>query len=157
MAIAIVLGHQRPWQDSTMWNLSDITSPERNANKSLFLIFSFFLRPWIWPRAKQWTSLLLNPCRGWWELGCCTSWEWCSLTRGRLPKSRSLSVTKKNKRSGPHLRAGGGSQFQNDPGFGGVGVGQFSPLNTLSWGWGGVLSPPLSPQQLGGKMFAGDP
>ena len=60
-------------------------------------------------------------------------------------------------RAGPHLRAGGGSQFQNDPGFGGVGVGQFSPLNTLSWGWGGVLSPPLSPQQLGGKMFAGDP
>ena len=68
MLIAIVLGHQWPWQDSTMWKLSNITSLEINANKLLFLIFFFILQPLIWPKAKQWTSLLPNPCRGWWEL-----------------------------------------------------------------------------------------
>ena len=68
MVIAIVLGHQWPWQDSTMWKLSNITSLEINANKLLFLIFFFILQPLIWPKAKQWTSLLPNPCRGWWEL-----------------------------------------------------------------------------------------
>ena len=67
MVIAIVLGHQSPWQDSTMWKLSNISFSKINANKLSLLIFFFVTQPLIWPRASRWTYSQLRPCHGWWE------------------------------------------------------------------------------------------
>ena len=67
MVIATVLGHQSPWQDSTMWKLSNISFSEINANKLSLLILFFVTQPLIWPRASRWTYSQLHPCRCWWE------------------------------------------------------------------------------------------